>query len=89
MNSDLKATLMGIFAVGWCDEMKGSPVDDDDEIDSESVSEIEAAFLECMARAESFIGSNYIENPQMVHEAVYNAGSEAYRQAAALWMMRN
>ena len=69
--------------------MKGSAVTDEDEIDSETASEIEAAALVCLAEREGGIHANYIENPQQVHNEVYLAGRLAYRQAEALWMQRN
>ena len=89
MNNEVQATLMGIFAVGYIEQMAGREVTGEDEIDEETAGEIEAAALDCMARAESFITTNAIENPQMVHESIYHAGREAYRQAEALWLQRN
>ena len=69
--------------------MAGREVTDEDEIDVETAGEIEAAALDCINKAEGFIGSNYIENPNQVHEAIYLAGRQAYHQAESLWMMRN
>ena len=69
--------------------MAGFQVEDDDEIDSETASEIEAAALVCINKAEVMLGTVYPENPQQVHNEVYLAGRLAYRQAEALWMQRN
>ena len=89
LSPDLRATLLQIFALGYIEQMAGCEVTDDDEIDSETASEIEAAALVCINKAESFIGTNYAENPQQVHNEVYLAGRWAYRQAESLWMQRN
>ena len=89
LSPDLRATLSQIFVLGYCDAMKGTPVEDDDEIDRETASEVEAAVLAFINGVATDLEATYIENPQQVHDATYLAGGQAYRQAAALWMQRN
>ena len=68
LSADLQATLLQIFALGYIEQMAGCEVTDDDEIDSETASEIEAAALDCIAQGEDIIQATYIENPQQVHQ---------------------
>ena len=89
LSPDLRGALLQIFALGYCDQMAGFEVENDDEIDRETASEIEAAALTCIAEREDQIHANYAENPQQVHDQIYHAGRLAYRQAEALWMQRN
>ena len=84
MNNELKATLLQAFALGYIEQMAGREVTDDDKIDSETASEIEAAALAHINKVEA----KGIENPPP-HNEMYQAGRAAYQQAATLWMQRN
>ena len=87
--TELHIELGTEFTRGYCDEMKGSPMTDEDEIDMETAIEIKVAALDCIGKMERFIQENYPENPTQVRAEVYQAGHMAYRWAATLWMQRN
>ena len=89
MNHDLQAALYLVFALGYIEQMKGSPAEDEDETDSETAGEIEAAALDYLNREGSDLEIGFVLNPQKLHNEVYHAGRQAYRQAEALWMQRN
>ena len=89
MNNELRATLLAVFGLGYCDEMAGGPVNEHDEIDMATAHEIEVAGLTCIGKMESFIGTNYAESPEQVHLQLYLAGRGAYHLAASIWMQRN
>ena len=74
MNNEVRATLMQAFALGYCDEMAGRPVGGDDEIDSETASEIEAAALVCIAKPESTEGRPWGQSLKKPSGAPLNLG---------------
>ena len=89
MNNEVRGELIACYSLGFLDELKGSPIDEDDEIDNETADEIESEALVCISKAEWMIEMNYAENPQQVHGRLYLAGRESARQKETLWMQRN
>ena len=89
LSGDLQIELGTVFAKGFCDEMKGCPMTDEDEIDMETASGIKAAALECLAEREDSIQRVYTENPSRVYDQIYHAGRASYRTAANAWLRRN
>ena len=77
------------FAIGWLDACTGYLVDEEDFIDGETSLEIRAGALACIAGAEDIIAANYMENPQEVHDAIYQAGQLAYLEAERQAIQRN
>ena len=89
LDADLVTMLTQIFALGYIDQMAGFQVTDDDVIVGVDASEIEGMALDCIAHGEDMIHSDYIENPQMVHDAVYEAGRWAYSECERQYLQRN
>ena len=89
LSTELQIELGTVFARGYCDEMKGCPMTDDDVIDVETASEIRAAALACLHTEEDSILANYIENPSKIYDQIYHLGRASYRTAAIAWMRRN
>ena len=89
ISQDLQIELGTVFARGFCDEMKGCPMTDDDEIDMETASEIKAAALACLHAEEDSILANYIENPSRIYDRLYHLGRASYRTSAVAWLRRN
>ena len=80
LDANLVTTLTQIFALGYIDRMAGFQVTDDDLIVGVDAREIEGKALDCIAEREDIIHSDYIENPQMIHDAIYEAGRWAYSE---------
>ena len=89
LDPDLVTTLTQIFALGYIDQMAGFQVTDDDVIAGVDASEIAGMALDCIAQGEDMIHANYIENPQMCHDAVYDAGRWAYSECERWHIRRN
>ena len=89
LDSDLVTTLTQIFALGYIDRMAGFQVPDDYVIAGVDASEIAGMALDCIAVAEDMIHVHYIENPQMVHDAIYEGGGWAYSERERLDLQRN
>ena len=77
----LERQFVLVFSIGWLDACAGFEVTEEDFIDVETASEIKAAALAWIAQGEDMIAANYIENPMMVHDAIYEAGRLAYVEA--------
>ena len=80
IDDGLRATLIKVFAVGFIDAMAGFQVTDDDLIAGVDAAAIERAALACIAKGEAMIAADYIENPQSVYAAIYDAGRWAYSE---------
>ena len=89
LDSDLVTTLTQIFALGYIDRMAGFQVPDDYVIAGVDASEITGMALDCIAQGEDMIHANYIENPQQIHDAIYEAGRWAYSVAERQYLQRN
>ena len=89
LSAELRVLLCQVFTLGYCDQMAGFLVNDNDLIASVDAAPIATLALACIAGAEDEIHANYAENPQQVHDQIYHAGRLAYRQAESLWMQRN
>ena len=89
LSADLRTQLTQVFAMGYLDELKGSPIIDEDQVDGETVAEIEAAALECLTAREDQIHAIYGENPGRVYDQIFHAGRQAYRRKASAWLQRN
>ena len=89
LDADLVTTLTRIFALGYIDRMAGFQVKDDDLIVGVDASEIERLALDCIAQGEDMIHANYIENPQMCHDAMYATGKWAYSECERQYLQRN
>lgn len=80
LDADLVSLLTQIFALGYIDRMAGFQVADDDLIVGVDASAIEGKALECIFDREDIIHSDYIENPQQIHDAIYEEGRSAYSE---------
>ena len=89
LSADLWGTLTQIFALGFVDEMKGSAATDEDEIDSVTAREIEAAAMAYLGEETEMIHDLYPENPQKVYDVVYHAGCKAHQEMVISWLRRN
>ena len=89
LDADLVTLLTQIFALGYVDRMAGFQVTDDDLIEGVDAHIIERMALDCIGVAEAEIHSCYIENPQMVHDAIYEAGRWAYGEVERLYLQSN
>ena len=89
LDADLVTTLTQIFALGYIDRMAGFHVTDDDLIVGVDAREIERMALDCIAQGEDMNHANYYENPQMVHDAIYEAGRWAYSECERQYLPWN
>ena len=80
LDSDLVSTLTQIFALGYIDRMAGFQVTENDLIAVVDAIEIEGKALDCIVEREDKIHSDYIENPQQIHDAIYEEGRSAYSE---------
>ena len=80
LSASLRTALTQVFALGFLDERKGSPIIDEDEVDGATASEIGVAALECLEEREVEIHRIYSENPGRVFDQIYHQGREAYRR---------
>ena len=80
LDADLVATLTEIFTLGYCYMMAGRHVRDDDLIAGEDGCEIQRMALDGIVRLEDWIRELYDENPQLVHDGLYDAGMWAYAE---------
>lgn len=89
LSPDLWRELIQVFALGYCDTMKGCDVTNEDEIDLETAGEIEDAAMAYLGEREESIHDLYLENPTKVYGQAYSSGSRAYQQRAIAWLQRN
>ena len=89
LSADLQVTLIKWFTLGFLDAMAGFEVMDDDLLVGIDGAAIWASALTCIAKAEDMIHANYLENPQTVHDAVYDTGRRAYAEVERRAIQRN
>ena len=89
LDDGLRAQLVKVFALGFLDAMAGFKVKDDDLIAGVDAGAIEAVALDCIAQGEEKLAVHYRENPQMCHDAIYEAGKWAYSECERQYLQRN
>ena len=89
LDDDLRVLLTQTFALGFLDAMAGFDVKDDDLIAGVDASAVEALALSCIEKGEDRIAADYIENPQMVHDSIYDAGRWVYTEVERRAIQRN
>ena len=84
LSDQLRGDLCTLWALGFCDTLKGKLVEDEDTIPSEMVEPLVKLAEACIDGAASVIAQMFIENPDTTATVIYQAGAEACRTMRAI-----